>query len=311
MGKRYSRIAGVVVAGAMGLFLASSVQAQAIRTWVSGVGDDLNPCSRTAPCKTFAGAISKTAAGGEINVLDPGGFGGLTITKSITISGGPGIASVLVSGINGIIVNAAATDVVILKGLELNGLGTGLSGINFLAGGALHVEDCLIIGFTLHGINFAPSGTATSDLFVSRTSIRANDGSAIEVAPSGGSSFAYAALDDVRLEGNYRGVRATDGSKVTVTRSVSSGNVANGFVIQAASRAVSLTLDSSVSTVNGGTGVYSGGALATARVTNSTITDNTVQGLQSVGGAIVSFGNNRVAGNVGGNGAATQTVPQI
>ena len=64
----------------------SLAHAQATRTWVSGVGDDANPCSRTAPCKTFAGAISKTAAGGEINVLDPGGFGAVTITKSITIS---------------------------------------------------------------------------------------------------------------------------------------------------------------------------------------------------------------------------------
>src|SRR6059058_5256047 len=77
-------------------------QAQATRTWVSGVGDDLNPCSRTAPCKTFAGAISKTAAGGEINVLDAGGFGTVTITKSIRIDGTPFISGVLASQINGI-----------------------------------------------------------------------------------------------------------------------------------------------------------------------------------------------------------------
>lgn len=83
--------------------------AQAPRTWVSGVGDDANPCSRTAPCKTFAGAISKTAAGGEIDALDPGGFGALTITKAITIDGGGGqVASVLVSGTNGKVVSAGA-----------------------------------------------------------------------------------------------------------------------------------------------------------------------------------------------------------
>jgi hypothetical protein len=71
--------------------LASSIaNAQATRTWVSGVGDDANPCSRTAPCKTFAGAISKTAPGGEIDALDPGGFGALTITNAITIDGGGG-----------------------------------------------------------------------------------------------------------------------------------------------------------------------------------------------------------------------------
>src|SRR6266700_6253092 len=91
---------------------ASMAQAQATRTWVSGVGDDANPCSRTAPCKTFAGAISKTATGGEINCLDPGGFGGVTITKSITISCEAGTAGVLVSGTNGFVISAAGTDVV-------------------------------------------------------------------------------------------------------------------------------------------------------------------------------------------------------
>src|SRR5213078_1342110 len=102
--------------------------AQATRTWVSGVGDDANPCSRTAPCKTFAGAISKTAASGEINVLDPGGFGGVPITKSITIDGGGFIAGVLVSGTNAIIVNAGVNDKVTLRNLNINGLNTGLDG---------------------------------------------------------------------------------------------------------------------------------------------------------------------------------------
>src|SRR6185312_2884503 len=105
---------------------AGSANAQATRTWVSGVGDDANPCSRTAPCKTFAGAISKTAAGGEINVLDPGGFGALTITKSISIFADGVEAGVLVSGTNGIIINAGVNDVVYLHGLSFDGLGTGL-----------------------------------------------------------------------------------------------------------------------------------------------------------------------------------------
>src|SRR5438270_4587945 len=77
------------------------------RTWVSGVGDDLNPCSRTAPCKTFAGAISKTAAGGEIDCLDPGGFGGVTITKSITIDCTGTFGSILAAGANGVTANGA------------------------------------------------------------------------------------------------------------------------------------------------------------------------------------------------------------
>src|SRR5437870_8198838 len=107
------------------IFGGTAANAQATRTWVSGVGDDLNPCSRTAPCKTFAGAISKTAAGGEIDVIDPGGFGTLTITKSITIDGGigSGWASILAAGTNGIIVNASSTSVVTLRNLSINGAG--------------------------------------------------------------------------------------------------------------------------------------------------------------------------------------------
>src|SRR6185436_5932221 len=100
---------------------ASLAQAQASRTWVSGVGDDANPCSRTAPCKTWAGAISKTAACGEIDALDPGGFGAVTITKSITLDGTGTFASILSSLVSGIIINVGATtDVVTIRGLSIN-----------------------------------------------------------------------------------------------------------------------------------------------------------------------------------------------
>src|SRR5579864_2743814 len=122
---------------AIGFSLFSApAHAQATRTWVSGVGDDANPCSRTAPCKTFAGAISKTAAGGEIDALDPGGFGALTITKSITIDGGGGqVASVLVAGTNGMNVSAGANDVVTIKNLRFQGVNrAGLNGIRFISG---------------------------------------------------------------------------------------------------------------------------------------------------------------------------------
>src|ERR1700761_44414 len=130
--KRIALIFGAFIA--TGLAFAAPAEAQATRTWVSGVGDDANPCSRTAPCKTFAGAISKTAPAGEINVLDPGGFGAVTITKSITITSESPEAGVLVSGTNGIVINAGPTDTVILKGLDIEGLGTGLNGISILAG---------------------------------------------------------------------------------------------------------------------------------------------------------------------------------
>src|SRR6266513_4313678 len=107
-----SSILGGIIAIALNVMPA---QAQATRTWVSGVGDDANPCSRTAPCKTFAGAISKTAAGGEIDALDPAGFGAVTITKAITIDGGGGVASILTNGSQAIVVAAAAADVVNIR----------------------------------------------------------------------------------------------------------------------------------------------------------------------------------------------------
>jgi hypothetical protein len=124
-----------------------AAQAQATRTWVSGVGDDANPCSRTAPCKTFAGAISKTAAGGEISVLDPGGFGAVTITKSISIVAEGSEGSILGASTNGIIINARGTDRVNLHGLLLEGAGTGLNGIRILGGGEIQIENCVIRNF--------------------------------------------------------------------------------------------------------------------------------------------------------------------
>src|SRR6202050_4931475 len=127
--------------------MTATAQAQATRTWISGVGDDVNPCSRTAPCKTWAGAISKTATGGEIDALDPGGFGTVTITKSITLDGGGGqVASILAApGVGGVNVSAAG-GVVILRNLRINGAG-GTTGVLISAAAAVVVEKCDIFGF--------------------------------------------------------------------------------------------------------------------------------------------------------------------
>jgi hypothetical protein len=153
---------------------AEPAHAQATRTWVSGVGDDANPCSRTAPCKTFAGAISKTAPAGEINVLDPGGFGAVTITKSISIIANSVEAGVLVSGTNGIVINVAATDNVLLEGLDIEGLGTGLNGVTILGGGKTTIRKCSIRNFTLNGVNL--TGTVNARVVV-ENSLIINNGS--------------------------------------------------------------------------------------------------------------------------------------
>ena len=200
--------------------------AQATRTWVSGVGDDANPCSRTAPCKTFAGAISKTAAGGQINVLDPGGFGAVTITKAITINSEFIEAGVLVSGTNAIIINAGVNDRVVLRGLDIEGLGTGLNGIRFLAGASLQVQKCMIRNFrgaapNGNGISFTPSGA--SELFVDDCTISSNgtdsSNGGITIRPTGTGS-ATAVLNRVSAENNSNGIMV-DGDSTTGQSTVS------------------------------------------------------------------------------------------
>src|SRR5690349_21377374 len=150
----------VFLAFALLLFGVQTTYAQATRTWVSGVGDDANPCSRTAPCKTFAGAISKTANGGEINCIDPGGFGAVTITKSIAIKCRYTEGGVLVSGTNAIVVNATNTDKVTLDGLDINGVGTGaqtsLSGVRVFNAARVNVLNSEIYRFQ-DGVTIAPT----------------------------------------------------------------------------------------------------------------------------------------------------------
>jgi hypothetical protein len=160
--------------------LTSLAHAQATRTWVSGVGDDVNPCSRTAPCKTFAGAISKTAVGGEIDALDPGGFGGVTINKSLTIDGTGTLASILSASITGVNVNDSAsgtpnTAVVTLRNISINGVGSGVNGINFTSGKTVNVEGCFILGHPAAAANGAGIRVALTvsggNLNVTNTSI--------------------------------------------------------------------------------------------------------------------------------------------
>ena len=157
------RLLTAVVALVGAAIIASPAAAQASRTWVSGVGDDVNPCSRTAPCKTFAGAISKTAAGGEISVLDPGGFGAVTITKSISIVAEGNEGGILASLTNGITINSP-TAVVYLRGLIIEGKGDGLNGINIVAAKAVLIEDTVIRGFRAagpaNGAGIKAAGTA-------------------------------------------------------------------------------------------------------------------------------------------------------
>ncbi len=288
----------------MGL-MAAGAQAQASRTWVSGVGDDANPCSRTAPCKTFAGAISKTAAGGEISVLDPGGYGAVTITKSITIDGGEETASILASGTNGIVINAAVGDTVTLRNLSLNGISAGLNGIRFLAGGVLSIENVEIFGFTQRGISLEP--TTNSRVFVRGAQIRNNPvggtGGGLLAKPAAGINLSLSIADSF-FDRNTFGVRIEDGVKATISDTTASGNT-NGFFAASSTTPATMALDRCVSSNNTAFGVLSSGS-ASVLMTNSTVTGNAT----GLSGAIISFGNNRVLGNTT-DGAPSSTTPQI
>lgn len=291
----------------LSLTLASTAFAQATRTWVSGVGDDANPCSRTAPCKTFAGAISKTATGGEINTIDSGGFGAVTITKSITIDGGSTLAGVLASGTNGIIINALSPVNVILRNLDINGIGTGLSGIKMLTGGQLSVENVKIYGFTQPGINLIPSGDV--DFLVQNSDIANNAQPAISVAP-GAAATAMGTVNDTRLVGNTRGLQVNDGAQVTVKNSVLSQNGVYGLAVSGTARPASVALDNTILSGNSTAGVRANGAMGTVRLSSSVVTQNGVGLETAAGGIVYSYGNNRMAGNTGGVGSATTAVAQ-
>jgi hypothetical protein len=293
-------------------FFAAQVHAQATRTWVSGVGNDADPCSRTAPCKTFAGAISKTATGGEISVLDPGGYGALTITKGITLSGDGTLASTLSSGTNGIIVNCTGIEaacMVVIRNISINGAGTtiGLNGIRFLSGGSLHLENVTIATFSGHGVDFEPSTNA--QLFMNNVAIRDADTGAVLIKPTN-TGTAKGALNNVVMDGNGRGLRVEGGANIQVTNSRASTNALNGIVgVSADGRPLTISLDNVLAAGNGATGIYAGAATV-VNMSNTMVTRNNA-GLQSVGGSIISFGNNRVIDNVGFNGPANSVVPQI
>src|SRR4051794_11688145 len=165
--RRHLTLSLAAIGVLMAVALPSAAFGQATRTWVSGVGDDVNPCSRTAPCKTFAGAISKTAGGGIIDALDPGGFGTVTITKSITLDGHGTLASILGSGTNGVNVNDSATASpgtikVVLRDLRIEGNGTtiGVNGVNVVSGKSVRIEDTDISTFQ-NGIRFTTTTTPT------------------------------------------------------------------------------------------------------------------------------------------------------
>lgn len=307
---------------------------QATRTWVSGVGDDANPCSRTAPCKTFAGAISKTAPGGEIDALDPGGFGALTITKSITLDGGGGqVASVLVAGTNGIVVAAGVNDVVIIRNLRLDGLlgggnaNAGLNGISFLSGKDLNIENCIIFGFNLTGININVNQAAT--VHVVNTIIKnigscapgsCGNGTGDGIFAATGTGVVKVVVDNsqIMVVAN-NGINASQNSRVAVNRSLVSaygGSAGQAVGNGGAGSSSSLSFDNcelvygniGVSAINSSTAFVSHTTIAyNSGVAYNAITGTTagIVNAYARGTANAANGTNRVHDNGGGAGSPT------
>lgn len=288
------------------LSIYSAANAQATRTWVSGVGDDANPCSRTAPCKTFAGAISKTAASGEISVLDPGGFGAVTITKAITLDGDGTLAGILSASTTGIIVNAGVNDIVYIRNLSINGAGSGLNGIRYLAGKAVHVESCTITGM---GNNTAGNGhgifanlSASGLLFVKDTTIKNCAVSGITAQTSGG--FLGGTIDNVRLEGLPTGLLIGNNSFVSVRNSVINFNTAAGVSITGSGTPTGSFDNCMIN--NNPTGINVG-ATGIMNLSSSVLESNTTAISSAAPQAnLRSSGNNRLLGNA--SDGATLTV---
>jgi hypothetical protein len=286
--------------------LPASASAQATRTWVSGVGDDANPCSRTAPCKTFAGAISKTAAKGEINCLDPGGFGGVTITKSIAIKCHYTEGGVLVSGTNAIVVNAATTDRVTLKGLDINGIGTGLNGIRIIQARSVKIVDTEIFGFVRNGIDIEPNAGVLTRVVVDRSHIHDNTGNGVLVAPPT-TGLARVTLRRNEIDDNGCGITAArfgpDPLFAFATNCGTQGADADSgtAVINAFENGI---------TDSDRQAVFANGSTADIRIGGNMITGSvSAPALQAINtGEILSYGDNRIVGNPGGDGAPTGTV---
>jgi hypothetical protein len=275
----------------------SFAQAQT-RTWVSGTGSDANPCSRTAPCQTFASAISKTAAGGEISVLDPHGFGAVTITKSITINGEGSLSSILV-GLNGtgITINAGASDTVYIKNIDINGANNGTNGINWIGGNAVVVEKVRIYNFTGTGINVnkvAGGFLSTSNVTTSNCVV-----GGIVSTTSGGT--VRAEISDTKVFGSTNGYKAGANSQFTIKNSAASGCGTAGFIASGATAVINM--DSCVATHNGdGVKVESSG---TVRLGASTVSNNILKGLNNAGGTIESYQDNYILGNPASSAPST------
>jgi hypothetical protein len=288
-----------IAAGFLTPLLATApASAQATRTWVSGTGDDVNPCSRTAPCKTFAGAISKTAAGGEINCLDPAGYGGVTTIKAMTFNCGYTLGSILVQGGPAITVNAGVNDRVSIRGIQMQGVNqtttAGTIGVRILAAAAVSIENSVISNFGQQGILDGRTAGNTK-LFIRDTIISNNTGNGITLSATNTSKTD---IVNTSIINNLFGIASTTGNSSVIKRSVIAGNSTGVETDAGAQMDVD---DSSVN--NNGVGIQANG---TIRMSNSDIANNATA---TAGTGPQSYGNNRMNGNTSNGAGLAAVVP--
>jgi hypothetical protein len=292
----------IAAALALGATLPSApAQAQNMRSFVSGLGSDSNPCTRIAPCRTFQVAHNNTSAGGEIDVLDSAGYGSLVISKPISIvNDGVGAAGVLApSGGTGIKVQAGPNDKINLRGLTIEGAGVGFRGIEFDSGGTLSIVDCFVRNFGGDGIILQPNSNST--VWISNTISSDNGITGINIVVL--STVAFGAyLDRTTTNNNTYGVHANNiapnGANMVVSVSNSVSNNNSSYAYFAAAGLLNLQNVFYSATTNSAAGSN------TVHVANSASGPALLVMSRSTGGDVVcdsnanviTYGNNEVPG---------------
>ena len=285
-----SQIIRFLSAAALVAAFSTLAHAQSPRTWVSGTGDDANPCSRTAPCKTFAGAQNKTATGGEISVLDPGGFGAITITKSLTLNGDGMLAGILASGgATGIIVNITTnltTDKVVVRSISIQGVNTGLDGVRFSDGAELILDNVTIAGFTDAGIDV--SQNQSSNLFLRNVRI-SKTGVGVRTQTTSGTVAGV--FESVAINGiTNHGVECLNNTTLVLRNLETSRCGLSG--VRSSGATVNLSIENSVSFGNN-FGYEAPTGVGPLRLANCGMYNNNT----NCSPGVLSAGNNRSAGN--------------
>jgi hypothetical protein len=301
---KYSNITRSLFAAALVVGFSTAAFGQATRTWVSGTGSDANPCSRTAPCQTFSGALIKTATHGEISALDPGGFGTININKGITLNGTGTLASILAAGTTGVIVNAPTTDTVIVRDISINGANTGTNGVRYLAGKAVTLDHVWIHGFngaTGRGVDMNLTNNGSLRVIDSRIQNVLEDG--VRVNTTVGLAEAAIIRSHI-MDCGGDGIEVLANARVGVFGSQIFHSTANG--VNATGLGSATNLDD-VFISNNATGIRN--AASSTRVSDSIIANNST-GLSVIGGTIDSFQGNSLMGNSVPGAFSTTTLKQ-